>query len=102
MSVTSTGVQAPLTSREGNQPSVLDAVIIVGSSETPILSRIGKGSHVTNVLHSWNFDTFPTPRRNPRKEIDVIGATPSSTKQKLSNAVEIFERSFGVSWDQQK
>ena len=40
MAITSTGYQAPATSRQGLKPSVYDKIILIGADETPILSLI--------------------------------------------------------------
>lgn len=57
MAITSTGYQAPATSREGLKPSVYDKIILIGADETPILSMIGT-SEVKGIEHSWLTDTL--------------------------------------------
>ena len=57
MAITSTGYQAPATSRQGLKPSVYDKIILIGADETPILSMIGT-SEVKGIEHSWLTDTL--------------------------------------------
>ena len=57
MAITSTGYQAPATSREGLKPSVYDKIILIGPDETPILSLIDT-SDVKGIEHSWLTDTL--------------------------------------------
>lgn len=89
MAITSTGYQAPATSREGLKPSVLDVITLIGPDETPLLTKMGR-STVTNPTHSWIYDRLPEGSRSPRQEISDVGTTGKSTKQKNQNAVEIF------------
>jgi len=98
MAFTSTGFQAPATSREGLVPSVYDKIIQIGWAETPILRKIGT-SNVTGIQHSWIIDPIGNPTRTPQLEIsDFVGAA-ASTKQKRSNVVEIFTDDVLISKD---
>jgi len=51
MALTSVGYQAPATERVGTKPSILDAVIITGAADTPMISLIGHNSKAKNVKH---------------------------------------------------
>lgn len=98
MAITSTGYQAPATSREGLKPSVHDAVIQIGATETPITSKIGK-SKAKGIEHSWIIDPIASPTRNPQLEVSDFAGTDKSTKQKRTNAVEIVTTDVMVSRD---
>lgn len=101
MAITSTGYQSPATSREGLKPSVLDQVILLGASDTPILSKVGRGK-VQNITHSWITDAIGSPAKNAQLEIsDFVGDT-KSTKQKTTNAVQIFTEDVMVSASMQQ
>lgn len=85
----------------GNKPSVLDAVILIGRDDAPLLSAFGRGSKVANVTHSWITDKIPSPVHTPGfLEISGAPAAPASTKQKTTNEVEIFKTTFALSYDQ--
>lgn len=84
----------------GNREDVLDAVFLIGQDEAPIMTKIGKGSKAKGVLHSWITDRIPEPENKNFVEISAYPAAPKSTKQRTSNAVEIFMRAAGVSYDQ--
>lgn len=96
MSITSTGFQAPATERVGLVPSVYDSIVVVGSGETPILSAIGT-SPVKSIEHSWITDKLADPKYNAQLEISDFSGTGKSTKQKTSNAVQIFTTEVQVS-----
>lgn len=101
MAITSTGYQSPATSREGLKPSVLDQVILLGASDTPILSKAGR-STVQNITHSWITDQIGSPSKNAKLEVsDFVGDT-KSTKQKTTNAVQIFTEDVMVSKSMQQ
>lgn len=96
MAITSTGFQSPATSREGLKPSVYDKIILIGADDTPILSKIGK-SKVTNITHSWITDRIAKPKFNAQIEISGFTGADKSTKQKTTNAVQIFTNEVSVS-----
>jgi len=98
MAITSTGFQSPATSREGLKPSVHDAVIQIGATETPISSKIGK-SKAKGIEHSWIIDPIADPTRNPQLEVSDFTGLSKSTKQKKTNAVEIVTTDIMVSRD---
>ena len=98
MAITSTGFQSPATSREGLKPSVHDAVIQIGATETPISSKIGK-SKAKGIEHSWIIDPIADPTRNPQLEVSDFTGASKSTKQKKTNAVEIVTTDILVSRD---
>ncbi|WP_345985268.1 DUF5309 family protein [Sulfurimonas sp. HSL-1656] len=98
MAITSTGYQAPATSREGIKPSVHDAVIQIGATETPITSKVGK-SKAKGIEHSWIIDPIADPTRSPQLEIADFTGDAESTKQKRTNAVEIVTTEVMVSRD---
>jgi len=98
MAITSTGFQSPATSREGLKPSVHDAVIQIGATETPISSKIGK-SKAKGIEHSWIIDPIADPTRNPQLEVSDFAGASKSTKQKKTNAVEIVTTDIMVSRD---
>lgn len=85
----------------GNKPSVLDAVILVGRDDAPLLNAFGKGRKVANVTHSWITDKIPSPVHTPGfLEISGAPAAPASTKQKTTNEVEIYKTTYSLSYDQ--
>ena len=96
MAITSTGYQAPATSRQGLKPSVYDKIILIGADETPILSMIGT-SEVKGIEHSWLTDTLAAPKKNAQLEISDFDDTRKSTVQKTSNATQIFTTNVSVS-----
>ena len=96
MAITSTGFQAPATSRQGLKPSVYDKIILIGADETPILSMIGT-SEVKGIEHSWLTDTLAAPKKNAQLEISDFDDTRKSTVQKTSNATQIFTTNVSVS-----
>nr|WP_314566604.1 DUF5309 family protein [uncultured Campylobacter sp.] len=96
MAITSTGYQAPATSRQGLKPSVYDKIILIGADETPILSMIGT-SEVKGIEHSWLTDTLAAPKKNAQLEISDFNDTRKSTVQKTSNATQIFTTEVSVS-----
>lgn len=98
MAITSTGYQSPATSREGLIPSVYNDIIQIGSSETPILSKIGT-SVVKGIDHSWIIDPIGDPTRTPQLEVSGFTGAQKSTKMKRSNAVEIATDEVMVSTD---
>ena len=101
MAITSTGYQSPATSREGLKPSVLDQVIQIGAYDTPILSKAGRSS-VTSLTHSWITDHIGSPAKNAKLEISDFVGDQKSTKQKTTNAVQIFTEDVMVSKSMQK
>lgn len=101
MAITSTGYQAPATSREGLVPSVYDKVIQIGWSDTPILNKIGT-STVTGIKHYWIIDPIGDPTRAPKLEVSEFSENVKSTKQRRENAVEIFINDVFVSKDMLK
>ncbi|ASM38499.1 MAG: DUF5309 family protein [Campylobacter sputorum] len=96
MAITSTGYQSPATARVGLKPSVYDKIILIGPDETPIMSLIGTSS-VKNIEHSWIIDTLAEPKKNAQLEISGFENASKSTKQKRSNAVQIFSTSIMIS-----
>lgn len=68
MAITSTGYQAPATSRQGLKPSVYDKIILIGADETPILSMIGT-SEVKGIEHSWLTDTLAAQTHEEREQM---------------------------------
>ncbi len=96
MSITSTGYQAPATERVGLIPSVYDSVVTVGSGETPILNLIDN-SIVKGIEHSWITDKLGDPKKNANLEISDFAHDGKSTKQKTTNAVQIFINNVQVS-----
>ena len=96
MAITTTGYQAPATSREGLKPSVYDKIILIGPHETPILSLIGT-SEVKGIEHSWLTDSLAAPKKNAQLEISDFDDTRKSTVQKTSNATQIFTSPVSVS-----
>ena len=81
MAITSTGYQAPATSRQGLKPSVYDKIILIGADETPILSMIGT-SEVKGIEHSWLTDTQGAPKKNPNLGISTFADTEKRTVKK--------------------
>ena len=71
MAITSTGYQAPATSRQGLKPSVYDKIILIGADETPILSMIGT-SEVKGIEHSWLTDTLAAQTHEERVASEVM------------------------------
>jgi len=100
MAITSTSYQSPATSREGLIPSVHDAVIQIGATETPVTSLIGT-SKAKGIEHSWIIDPIATPTRTPLLEVSDFVGDAKSTKQRRSNAVEIVTSEVMVSRDMQ-
>lgn len=98
MSITSTGYQAPATERVGLKPSVHDAIIQIGATETPLTAKIGK-SKAKGIEHSWIIDPIATPTRNPQMEVSDFVGDSKSTKMKRTNAVEIITTDVFVSRD---
>lgn len=98
MAFTSTGYQSPATSRVGLIPSVYDKIIQIGYEDTPILSKIGT-SVVKGIEHSWLIDPIGDPTRTPLLEISDFAGGAKSTKQKRTNAVEIFTDEVMISED---
>lgn len=96
MALTSTGYQSPATERVGLVPSVHDSVILVGATDTPILSLIGT-SKVEGITHSWIIDKMPTPNNAPQLEISSFTGATKATKQKNTNAVQITTTEIMVS-----
>lgn len=96
MAITTTGFQSPATERVGFKPSVYDKIIMIGAYETPIMSLIGTSS-VKNIEHSWIIDTLAEPKKNAQLEISGFENASKSTKQKRSNAVQIFSTSIMIS-----
>lgn len=76
MAITTTGYQAPATSRQGLKPSVYDKIILIGPDETPILSLIDT-SDVKGIEHSWLTDTLAAQaydeqiRKNLTREFEI-------------------------------
>jgi len=83
----------------GAQPSVLDLVVLQGSSVTPLLSMIKKGS-VSNILHSWISDTLESAGANANLEVSGVGTTPDGSKQKTSNVTQIIKNEVKISYSQ--
>lgn len=81
--------------------SIYDKILLLGSDETPILSKIGT-SNVTNIKHSWLIDEIANPTRTPKLEISDFTEDGVSTKQKKENAVEIFTDDIMVSYSMRK
>lgn len=96
MAITSTGYQTPATERVGLKPSVYDKIIMIGSDETPILTKLGK-SKVNNIEHSWIIDSLAEPKKNAQLEISDFDGNAKSTKQKRRNAVQILTTEVAVS-----
>ena len=71
MAITSTGYQAPATSREGLKPSVYDKIILIGPDETPILSLIDT-SDVKGIEHSWLTDTLAAQTHEEQVASEVM------------------------------
>jgi hypothetical protein len=84
----------------GNKPSVSNLIVLVGDQDAPITKSIGRAK-ATAVLHSWITDNIPEPVNAPQLEIAGPPAAPESTKQKTSNACQIFKTTASVSYDQQ-
>lgn len=99
--ITSTGYQAPATSRVGLKPSVLDKIIMLGDFETPIMSKAGRVS-ISSLKHGWITDKFKDPKFNAHLEVTGLETTAASTKQQTENAVQIFKDEVFVSDSMQK
>lgn len=96
MAYTSTGYQAPATSREGLVPSVYDKIIRIGAEETPLMSLIGKSS-VSNINHSWLIEEIEAPAKNAQLEISDFNDTTKNDLQKQTNAVQILTTNVSIS-----
>jgi len=83
----------------GAQPSILDLVVLQGSTVTPLLSMIQKGS-VSNILHSWISDSVEAAAANANVEISGVGTTPEGSKQKTSNITQIIKNEVKISLSQ--
>jgi hypothetical protein len=100
MAFTTTGAKAGYTAGVELKPSVLDAIVKQGNTDTPILKAIGRGT-TGNFIHSWITDRYAPPKANAKTEISTPTATTQSTKQKTSNYVQIFSNDLLVSYSKQ-
>lgn len=101
MAITTTGWQAPATERVGFAPSVLDAVILLGADETPILKKVGR-SVVKNYKHGWITDKLASPKKNAQLELSGFVGNQKATKQLTENATQIFTTEVMVTDSMQK
>lgn len=98
MSVVTTNDSGLLAS--GNKPSVYDIVELIGHGSAPILEMIGKTKAAATV-HSWIVDNIGDINLSYPKEIDAPAKALEYSKQKTSNAVQIFKTTASVSFDQE-
>jgi hypothetical protein len=84
----------------GNKPSVSDLIVLVGDEDAQFYKALER-KKATAVIHSWITDTIPAPDNTPYAEISAPPVAPNSTKQKTTNACQIFKTTASVSYDQE-
>lgn len=85
------------TNTVNQKPSVLDAILIQGSTATPFLKWFGRGQKISAPKHSWILDKYRKAEDNANLEITDINENTTDTKYMKSNVVQIIKNEFGLS-----
>lgn len=97
MAFTTTGAQSGYTAGVELKPSVLDAIVLQGAVDVPLMKAIGRGNYANPITHSWITDRYRGAKKNAKMEISTPAGDTKSTKQKSSNFTQIFTDDIEVS-----
>jgi hypothetical protein len=85
----------------GNKADISEIITNISPSDTPLLSRIGKGKKATNPIHQWLEDEDDGPRKNEQQEGFTFFAEKGTPRIDLFNYTQIMERGAYVTGSQQ-
>ena len=86
------------SNRPHDKRSLVDKIELIGRTETPFLSKLGRGKKATQNRHEGLYRELSESDRKPRAEVsDFVGGSKPNV-QKMPNATEIFIHEDWISY----
>ncbi len=81
---------------KGNREDLSDIITNISPSDTPFMSKIGKGEAATATLHEWMEDSLAAPKKNAHVEGSSFSTTPAPARVRLGNYCQIMRQGYKV------